>query len=138
MNGRNFTEVVETIVQEDPRYGKEAYNFVRRALDFTLKGLGREPGKKGKHVSGGELLIGIRDYALDQYGPMTMTVFEHWGIRECSDFGEIVFNLVDNGVFGKTKSDHREDFKGGYDFQEAFAEPFLPQSGRRLEEHPGK
>ena len=78
MNGRNFTEVVDTIVQEDPRYCKEAYNFVRRALDFTLKGLGERAEEKGKHVSGGELLIGIRDYALDQYGPMTMTLFDHW------------------------------------------------------------
>ena len=138
MNGRNFTEVVDTIVQEDPRYCREAYNFVRRALDFTLKGLGSELGKRGKHVSGGELLIGIRDYALDQYGPMTMTLFDHWGIRECSDFGEIVFNLVDHGVFGKTESDHREDFKGGYDFHEAFAEPFLPQRGKELRERPEK
>lgn len=135
MNGKNFTSVVGTIVQNDPRYGREAYNFIRGALDFTLKGPGSEPrGGKGKHVSGSELLMGIRDYALDQYGPMTMIVLEHWGIRECSDFGEIVFNLVDHGVFGKTANDHRKDFKGGYDFHDTFAKPFLPQHGRKLKE----
>src|SRR6202040_2003319 len=46
--------------------------------------------------TGRQLLEGIRDYALAQFGPMAMTVLEEWGIRGCSDFGEIVFNMVES------------------------------------------
>jgi uncharacterized repeat protein (TIGR04138 family) len=59
---------------------------------------------------------------------MTLTVFSEWGIRTCEDFGEIVFNLVENSLLAKTKKDSREDFKGGYEFSEAFRKPFLPSA----------
>ena len=131
MSGKDFSEVVDLIVKEDTRYSKEAYFFVRKALDYTLNGLkGDQIEESRKHVSGGQLLDGIRKYGLEQFGPMTMTVFEHWSLHECSDFGEIVFNLVDYGVFGKTKSDKREDFKAGYEFREAFLKPYLPEESK--------
>ncbi len=134
MNGKDFSEVVELIVKEDPRYNKGAYYFVRKALDYTLKGFRGKVRKKSNHVSGGELLDGIREYALDQFGPMTLTLFDHWGIQECTDFGEIVFNLVEYGVFGKTENDNKEDFELKYSFHEAFAEPFLPERLKRAYE----
>jgi uncharacterized repeat protein (TIGR04138 family) len=81
-----------------------------------------------RHVSGQELLGGIRDYALAQFGPMTKMVFEEWGIKRCEDFGEIVFNMVEIGLLGKTDQDSREDFANGYDFDDAFRKPFLPAS----------
>jgi uncharacterized repeat protein (TIGR04138 family) len=80
-------------------------------------------------VSGQELLEGIREFALEQYGPMTFALLEGWGLRRCEDFGEIVFHLVDYGVLGKTEQDRREDFAGGYDFREAFLRPFEPARG---------
>ena len=130
MSGKDFSEVVELIVREDPRYPKPAYYFVRKALDHTLKGLKKKPtGEKGHghHVSGKELLEGIRDYALKQFGPMSYTLFEKWQLNQTSDFGEIVFNLVEYGIFGKTEHDDIEDFKGVYDFREAFLKPFMPK-----------
>jgi len=62
------------------------------------------------HVTGQELLEGIRQYALQQYGPMTVTVFEEWGVNHCRDFGEIVFNMVESGLLQKTETDTRNDF----------------------------
>ena len=130
MNGKDFAEVVDLIVKEDSRYNKGAYFFVRKALDFTLKGIAngenKETLRKSNHVSGGELLDGIRKFALDQFGPMTLTVFEHWGVTESSNFGDVVFNLVEYGVFGKTERDSKADFKARYNFNEAFVAPFLP------------
>jgi uncharacterized repeat protein (TIGR04138 family) len=63
-------------------------------------------------------------------------VFEEWGIKDCKDFGEIVFNLVENGVLAKTESDRKDDFANGYDFWEAFRKPFLPAA--RAAQKPGK
>lgn len=127
----NFDNTVEKIVKETPRYAKGAYYFVREALEFTIKN--QMPSddlmqQASHHISGGKLLEGIRDYTLLQYGPMAITVFNRWNIKNCEDFGNIVFNLVDYGVLGKTDTDSIADFKNGYDFYEAFQKPFLPHN----------
>lgn len=139
MHTGNFDEILDQIVDRDPRYQRDAYLFLREALDHTQKLIGRAPretretreGTKEeaiRHVSGQELLNGIRALALEQFGPMALTVFAEWGVSRCEDFGEIVFNMVDNRLLAKTKDDSRDDFKGGYDFEEAFRRPFLPAS----------
>jgi len=122
----NFEETVELIVARDGRYTREAYTFVREALDFTQKLIVKENRGQIRHVSGQELLDGIRQYALQQFGPMVVTVFEEWGIRHCRDFGEIVFNMVETNLLAKTEHDTRDDFQNGYDFTEAFRKPFWP------------
>jgi uncharacterized repeat protein (TIGR04138 family) len=40
----------------------------------------------------------------------------------------MVFNMVEANLLSKTKSDSRDDFKGGYDFESAFRKPFLPSA----------
>jgi len=124
----NFDEAVEQIFAKDPRYARDAYVFLREALDFTQKVIGKENHGKVRHVTGQELLDGIRQFALVQFGPMTMTVLEEWGIKNCRDFGELVFNMVEISLLAKTEKDSRDDFQNGYDFTEAFCKPFWPQS----------
>ena len=134
MQDLEFSEIVGLICKEDTRFDRQAYTFVRQALDQTVKDLKRKtPERTGKsqHVSGAELLMGIRAYALDQYGPLTKTVLNSWGIRRCPDFGDIVFNLIEYNVFSKTEKDRREDFGDLYDFEEAFVKPFAPSGTRR-------
>lgn len=128
----SIEEAISLIVQTDPRYDGEAYLFVKDALDFTVKSLRKPTDGPGRHVSGEELLQGIRDYALQQFGPVTLRVLNTWGIHTTADFGEIVFNMVEHGILGKTDEDTREDFKQGYDFNTAFCAPFLPATGAGL------
>jgi uncharacterized repeat protein (TIGR04138 family) len=127
MHDINFDEELEKIVTKDSRYTREAYLFVREALDHTQKMIGK-PSKDDvpRHVSGQQLLAGIRDYALQQFGPMSLTVLNEWGVRRCEDFGELVFNMVENSLLAKTDQDSREDFKDGYSFEDAFRKPFVP------------
>ena len=132
----NFDEAVELILTRDPRFSRDAYTFVREALDYTQKLIGKETRGQIRHVTGLELLDGIRQFALQQYGPMTVTVFEEWGVRNCRDFGEIVFNMVEIGLLAKTDKDTRDDFQNGYDFTEAFRKPFWPQSKSKPETKP--
>jgi hypothetical protein len=68
----------------------------------------------------------LRQYALKEFGPMVMTVFDNWGIHSCEDIGNMVFNLIGAGIFGKTEEDSIDDFKKVYDFKEAFVKPFAP------------
>ena len=122
-----FEEAVAQIRKEDPRYAPEAYHFIREALDFTTRSLKKPTKGPGRHVSAAELLEGIRQYALKEYGPLAMTVLQAWGIRQCADFGQIVFNLVNKKFLGKTDADSVHDFDRGYDFATAFRAPFAPE-----------
>ena len=130
MQSDPFSEAVNAIVARDPRFDQDAYLFLRDALEFTTKRQRRKAGSPPPecHVSGQQLLEGVRQYALQQYGPMVPTVFEHWRVRSCEDIGSIVFNLIDAREFGKSPQDTIEDFRSGFDFHEAFVQPFRPAS----------
>jgi uncharacterized repeat protein (TIGR04138 family) len=123
-----FTEALDSIVASDARYQREAYVFLRDALDFTTKQQKKIKGAALKHVAGPELLEGVRQYALKEFGPMALSVFSYWGIHQCEDIGQMVFNLIAAGIFGKTNEDSMDDFKAVYDFHEAFVKPFQPQT----------
>jgi uncharacterized repeat protein (TIGR04138 family) len=128
MQAANFDETLDKILALDTRYARDAYLFVREALDYTHKHVCKG-GKGGlRHVTGQELLSGIRAFALEQFGPMALMLLHAWGVQSCEDFGDIVFRMVEVGLLGKTDNDSREDFKGGYNFHEAFRKPFLPLS----------
>ncbi len=131
MHELSFDETIELIRAKDPRYTREAYLFVREALDHTQKSLAKQTRGRKRHVTGQELLGGIREYALSQFGPMAMFVLEEWGIHSCEDFGEVVFNMVEIGLLAKTERDSRADFLNGYEFTEAFRKPFLPSNRAR-------
>jgi uncharacterized repeat protein (TIGR04138 family) len=124
----SFEQALAEIQAKDPRYQRDAYVFVREALEHTQKIIAKDTRGRVRHVSGQELLAGIRDFALQQFGPMAKMLLEEWGVRRCSDFGDIVFNMIEVGWLAKTKNDSRADFEGGYDFEEAFRHPFLPKS----------
>jgi len=126
----NFEEAVDQILAKDGRYHREAYSFLRESLDCTQKSISKQAHGQLRHVTGQELLEGIRQYALAQFGPMAVTVLNEWGVHRCRDFGEIVFNMVEIGLLAKTDQDSREHFDGGYDFEDAFCKPFLPSSKR--------
>ena len=107
------------VAQKHGRYKPNAYRFTLDSVHFTVQSLGEM-----RHVSGEELLEGIRRLALERFGPMAKTVFEQWGILRTEDFGAIVFQLVDEGLLGKTEEDKMSDFSSGYDFNEAFVRDF--------------
>ena len=123
-----FEAEVNQIREKDPRYAVDAYVFVRDALEHTQDGIPQDAQGRACHVTGQQLLGGIREYALVRFGPMAITVLEEWGIHTCPDFGEIVFNMIDQGLLAKTPKDSRADFADGYDFSQAFRDPFLPSS----------
>lgn len=115
----DFYEKIEKIVDQDTRYKVAAYAFVMLALNYTLTKLDRP-----RHVTGKELLQGIREFGIQQYGPMAKTVFNYWGVSTTRDFGEIVFKLVENKLLGKTEEDRIEDFVDVYDFEEEFVRKY--------------
>lgn len=111
----NFDARLKEVVARDGRYHENAYRFVYEALDHTLRMIGSK-----RHVTGRELLEGVKGLALEQFGGLTLMVFENWGVRKTSDFGNIVFNLVEAQLMSRSEADCREDFENAYDFREVF------------------
>ena len=124
----NFAEVVEQICEKDLRFSSDAYHFVQEGLNHTLKSLKRGGQHTHRHVSGQELLHGLREFALKEYGPMSKAVLNEWGIKTTDDIGQIVFNLVNASVLGKNDTDSPGDFKNVFTFDDAFVKPFIPRN----------
>jgi uncharacterized repeat protein (TIGR04138 family) len=127
MQAMQFEQSVVSILKRDNRFDPHAYFFLKDALDFTLKRIAESNGGEQRHVTGPELLAGYRDYALDQFGPMASTLMTEWSIRKCQDVGDMVFQLIEEQVFGKQDSDTKEDFSEVFDFQAELENPFLPK-----------
>ena len=111
----NLEDRLKCVAAADGRYHINAYRFVYEALDYTVKQLERK-----RHISGRELLEGIKNLALEQFGALTVMVFNIWGVRTTADFGNIVYNLVEAEMMSRSEEDSREDFNDVYDFREAF------------------
>lgn len=123
-----FEDIVEDIVEtKDPRYKEDAYHFAMEALSYAQKKY-----KNPKHVSSRELLSGIKELLPKKFGPLTLSVLDYWGIRSTEDFGNIIFNLVDNRVLTKTQDDSIEQFRDGFDFTEVFTEGYRKQLHKRV------
>lgn len=111
------------------RFHPDAYRFVFDGLKRAQQLLSRSRAsandeEPGQHISGQQLLNGIRVLASEQYGPMALTVFRHWGVRSTEDFGRIVFDLIDRGEMSKTDRDQLSDFIDVYDFDDAFTRQY--------------
>ena len=109
--------LLDGVIERDPRYAREAYLFVQRALHYYRERYGG--GGEGGHIAGAELLRGVRELGVEEFGPMARVVLNHWGVRAGEDVGEIVYNLIDVGLMKKTAEDKKEDFSGIMRFDES-------------------
>ena len=124
---QELTNILEVICEKDRRYRRDAYEFIMEALAYSQKKF-----RRIRHVTGTELLEGTKELLLNKYGPMALTVVNHWGIRSTEDFGQIVFNLVQNRVLSKSDEDNLEIFRDGFDFQEVFKQGYRKDLERRI------
>lgn len=137
-----ISQRIRKLLKEDRRYKPEGYQFVQEALNYAqnILEMGEvlptvinetaddeqisDAPQSERHLTGQQLCEAIRQFAIDQYGLMAQVVLKSWGITTTSDFGEIVYNLINIGCMKKSKSDRREDFDDVYDFDDAFRRDF--------------
>ena len=108
-------EVLNRLQERHPRFHARSYIFVLQALHRVIQSL-----EQPRHVTGQELARGVRELALDRFGPMARSVLEHWGIHDTEDVGRVVFAMVEQGILIKQDGDHPDDFSDVFDFEEAF------------------
>ena len=114
----------KAICREGGHYPEEAYHFVREGLSYTANTVLEDPetlGEPDRHVTGQELCLGLRNYAVDLWGMMAPVVLQCWGIRTSDDFGRIVFAMINAGLMSCRAEDSLEDFHSVFDFREVFS-----------------
>jgi uncharacterized repeat protein (TIGR04138 family) len=110
------------------KYPRALENFLFDSLEYAQKR--RKSGEdeatygEAKHITGGELLEFIREFALLRFGFMARTVFHCWSIHTTADFGRLVYDLIERGRMGKTEEDQLSDFDDVYDFEEALDQSY--------------
>jgi uncharacterized repeat protein (TIGR04138 family) len=116
LHGAGVPDRFAEVAEHDARYGKDAFFFVRDGVHRAVTSQSRT----SRHVTAKELLGALRLLALERFGSSAREQLRSWGVTRCEDFGEIVFTLIEHGVFGKRPEDKKEDFSQGYDFETAF------------------
>ena len=128
MNPDKIRQIVNDITLKDRRFKEDAYYFLNEAVIFSAEYFSKPDFGADRHLSGPELLDGIREFTLSEFGPMSMTVLKNWGIHTTLDIGHVIFNLIDAGVLSASPQDRLGDFDAVYDFHDAFIEPFEPEN----------
>jgi len=118
-----FHIALREVRERDPRFAPEAYVFLCESLEHTIKMLHREESED-RHVAGQQLLAGFRDLALREFGPMAFFVLRNWGITCSEDVGQMVYNFISLGYFGKNETDRIEDFADGISLEEELTRSF--------------
>ena len=123
-----MSDPLRKLALKDGRYAPEAFTFLYESLDHAVKLAGRENAEGAdRHVSGQELLLGMKSYAAGLFGPLAGEVWRRWGVRETIDWGRIVFLLVDAGLLNRQEEDRIDDFKDGFDYDDAFVKKYRPK-----------
>ncbi len=128
---KQFQREVRKILEREERYAEDAYYFVQRAVRYTQKLKTRSAEGPAGHISCKDLLSGIRRFSLHEFGPLGMRVFAEWGIHNTEDFGNIVFEMAEQGILGISEDDRIEEFRDIFDFHDVFVKPFMP-SGKTV------
>lgn len=114
------------ILESAGSYPIEAFAFVRDGLSFTnarvlsQAHVGGMSQAASSHVSGQQLCLGLREFAIQQYGMLAPAVLRHWHVQRTEDFGRIVYAMIDAGLMSRTADDSFEDFDNVFDFSESF------------------
>lgn len=125
---------IHELALRDGRYSPEAFRFLFESLNHAVEAAGKEEAEGSeRHVTGQQVLEGMRRNALALFGPLSAQVWRAWGVRESMDWGRIVFLLVDHGLLNRQESDTIEDFRNGFDFDEAFVRAYEPEVPGSLE-----
>jgi len=123
---------LDKLLETDARYPKDAYNFVCRAVNIIAREIAlKNNAKKDKHISGLQLLLGMKKILLAKYGCMAIDILNFWNITCTDDFGNIVYNLAEIEMLGTSNEDSQADFHNCFSFYDAFIVPFQATESTR-------
>jgi uncharacterized repeat protein (TIGR04138 family) len=116
---------IEELARSDRRFPPGAYLLVFEGLECALA---RLPARR--HVTPRELVEGVREAALKQWGLLARVVLESWNVRSTGDIGDLVFNLIEKRLLVAGADDDRAKFQDGFDFHAGFDQAFFEELER--------
>ena len=128
MKDHAFLLTIQKILDKDSRFHPEAYSFINDAVIYTVSQINTQKERSERHISGFQLLEGIKDFAVSQFGPMAYEVLSSWGLKDSLSIGYVVFNMVDHQLLGKSENDSISDFDNAFDLKEELLKPFQPSN----------
>jgi uncharacterized repeat protein (TIGR04138 family) len=131
------SDPIRQLALRDGRYSPEAFRFLFESLEHAVRLAGKEEAEgTARHVTGQEVLAGMRAYAALAFGPLAAHVWRSWGVKDTMDWGRIVFLLVEEGMLRRRDEDDIEDFRAGFDFDLAFDAGYRPELPPVIEARP--
>ncbi len=115
-----LTRSIEELVQQDGRYPPAAYMLVFEGLEVALAKL---PARR--HVTPRELVEGVRDVALRDFGMLAKSVLESWNVHSTGAIGDLVFKLIEKKLLVAGAEDNRTQFEEVFDFEDGITQAFL-------------
>lgn len=125
MNTSEIEEALQAIRRKDARYRSNAYRFLLfEGLEFTQREYLNIAPNETRHMAGAELLEGLRQLSIKQFGWLAHDVWKNWGIRKTRDWGNIVYNLVDKNLLRTTEQDSIDEFDDVFEIEDALRNGF--------------
>jgi len=122
---RDLRHDIRKLSREDGRFRAEAFVFLFESLEPAVKLAGRDEAQgTDRHITGQELVEGLRSEATRMFGPLAAQVWRSWGVNSALDWGHIVFLLVNEGLLNRREEDTIDDFREGFDFDQSFVEEY--------------
>lgn len=109
-----LSKATEELRLSYPNYTLESYQFVSNAVSSTIAKLTAH-----RHISASELLVGIRNYAREQYGAVAPLVMDKLGLRTARNVGEVVYLLISVKLLSASPEDSPEDFNVSFSWEES-------------------
>ncbi|MFB6355825.1 MAG: Minf_1886 family protein [bacterium] len=121
-----FMDRITRTAINNPRYGREAYLFVLKGMEWSMDQLAQR-----RHLSGEEFAELLAAFARHEYGDMAQFVLNEWGIYSTRDFGEIVYKLIEMDLMSRQQGDSIEDFDQVFELESVLNDPdFTPAALR--------
>jgi uncharacterized repeat protein (TIGR04138 family) len=105
-----FGPKLDELAERDHRFPREAYDFIFQSLKYAMIMDASPPPSRSRHVTARQLVEACESFANETYGASAKSQLKSWGIETSSNVGDLVFLLVENGLFGKREDDQRSDF----------------------------
>ena len=122
-------EAVDRICRNDKRYSPDSYEFISDAVTYTVKKLERSKKPRGeRHVDGRELVKGVAEYAVEQFGPLAKSVLSDWGLTTGISIGNVVYSLIGENLLYASDDDRLDDFNNTDSILEETLNPLFEQA----------
>ena len=96
---------INEFCQQSGKYSADAYEFITSCVIEQVNNLDRM-----RHLSAREVVLGLKQQLVNHFGFLAGDVLKRWNIRQPSDIGVIIFDLISLNILCAADDDRQSDF----------------------------